>query len=76
MTSDISNTTIAILLVLTILVSIVGTWTVLDAAKQVKPAPTASISPHSTAAGYVQLKVDAPPQQYKTSGKVSVLVFK
>ena len=33
MTNDISNTTIAILLVLTILVSVIGTWTVLDAAK-------------------------------------------
>jgi len=31
---DVSNSTIAVLLVLTILVSVVGTWTVLDRTKQ------------------------------------------
>lgn len=31
---DVSNSTIAVLLVLTILVSVVGTWTVLDKTKQ------------------------------------------
>lgn len=35
MTADVSNTTVAILLALTLLVSIVGTWTVIDVTNHV-----------------------------------------
>ena len=75
MTSEVSNTTIAILLVLTILVSAVGTWTVLDAAKQVGPAPMQVIqAPLSE--GKIQLEVAGVQGEVATNGKVSLVIVK
>lgn len=44
MADDVSNTTLAILLVLTIIISVGGTWTVFDAAKQQRSITAFAVS--------------------------------
>lgn len=57
--SDISRTTIYVLVLLTVLVSILGTWTVLSHASGT-PAPVVRDQPVAT--GKVEFMITAPPQ--------------
>ena len=56
---DVSNSTVAVLLVLTILVTVVGTWLVLDALIGAAAAPRAPDVPQDTARVSLTI-VDAP----------------
>ncbi|HIG96292.1 TPA: hypothetical protein HA249_05395 [Candidatus Woesearchaeota archaeon] len=58
---DVSNSTIAVLLVLTILVSVVGTWTVLDKTKQKLDQNTAVTGLAVEEVQEVQNEVDEQP---------------
>ena len=60
MTEDISNRTVLILVVLTVIISTLGTLTVLDSVSKMdaKPVPVSSTQ---TASGQVTLKIAEPP---------------
>ncbi len=73
--NDVSNQTVAVLLVLTLLVTVVGTWLVLDALAVASALPltedtqTAEVSltlippPVSTQTAEVGFKITPPPQE-------------
>ncbi len=61
--SDISNTTLAILLILTILVTMVGTWLILDALHAPGTAPADKLQDQAT----VSLTVIKPPVSADTA---------
>ena len=56
MATDVSNTTLAILLVLTILVSVGGTWTVLDTARQPRQ-PVIVYRNNQSGMGLIELRI-------------------
>ena len=71
--SDVSNQAVAVLLVLTILVTVVGTWLVLDALSPGEASPTAPAAaawePTETARVSLSIK---PPAVNQATGKVSL----
>lgn len=66
---DISRSTIVILVLLTLLISVIGTWTVLS---QINAAPAAQES-SSTSSGKVRFALTEDPATDQSTGKV---VFK
>lgn len=70
---DISKTTITVLVLLTLMISVIGTWTVLNEVNNVKAAKA------STAVGRVSLVVSPPPeapQPVDATGKVMLNIQK
>jgi hypothetical protein len=70
---DISKTTITILVMLTLIISVIGTWTVLSELNNVK------VVKGSTATAKVGLTIaqpnTAPPQAVETTGKVALKII-
>lgn len=60
--NDISKTTITVLVLLTLIISVIGTWTVLNELNTVK------VTKSSTATGTVSLNIRAPPGEPVTDG--------
>ncbi|MCA9477867.1 MAG: hypothetical protein KC535_01840 [Nanoarchaeota archaeon] len=60
MSEDISNRTILILVVLTVIVSTLGTLTVLDSANKVNAAPV-PVGNTQVSSGQVSLQIASPP---------------
>jgi uncharacterized membrane protein YidH (DUF202 family) len=62
MVEDISKTTIAVLLILTILIGVLGTWSVLEATSSIRVGrqPTLEAPRVSTSSGQVAVTVEEP----------------
>lgn len=72
--NDISKTTITILVLLTLMISIIGTWTVLNEVNNVK-----IVSQESTSSGIVSLNLQSPNQPTEpvaASGRVVLNILK
>ena len=70
--TDISKTTITVLVLLTLIISVIGTWTVLNEVNNVK------VTKASRAVGQVSLTVSAPPdvqQPVDATGKVTLNIL-
>lgn len=65
---DLSNTTVAILLVLVILVSVVGTWTVLDSAKSTSGYPEVVLQAEQAEIRLMGSSVLDTSQEQETNG--------
>lgn len=68
--SDISKTTITILVLLTLMISVIGTWTVLNEVNNVK----LSQKPSSTT-GVVSLNIQQPSEPVPITGKVTLKIL-
>jgi len=67
MENDISRNTIFVLVILTLLISILGTWTVLS---QITSGPAPQQPPHvASQSGEVSFTLQAPPQPQTSSDK-------
>ena len=76
MAEDISKTTVMVLLVLTILISVLGTWTVLDAMSAKRVAPTeAPVEGPSTSTASVQLNIQRPPEPQKSGPTTGMAIL-
>ena len=71
MATDISKTTITILLVLTILVSVFGTWITLESLST--PSPTQIAADHPVETGSVTLQV-REPSRTQAEGMVTLKI--
>jgi hypothetical protein len=71
--SEISKSVVIILLVLTVIVSILGTWTVLDEMQNAKPVPTVPSKDY----GNVMLNINNVPNAPQSfgEGKVSIKIL-
>jgi hypothetical protein len=68
---DVSRTTIFVLVILTLLISILGTWTVLSQLNAATPVA----ADHATASGKVSFTITPPPQTDAiASGKVTFAI--
>ena len=67
MVEDVSRTTIFVLVVLTLLISVLGTWTVVN---QLSFAPVSRVAPAPPASGEVGFTVQRPPPPVTATGKV------
>ena len=66
MAENISKNTIIILVVLTVIISLLGTWTVINEVNNVKTtAPT-----QSSSSGQIKLTINTPPEPVQTTGQV------
>lgn len=72
MVEDISQKTIVVLVILTLMVSVVGTWTVMDQLWRVQPAKSVS----GTTSGKVTLNVAHPrlPAEDAGNGHVNLVI--
>ncbi len=70
--ADISRKTIVVLLVLTIIISVIGTWTTLEAMNRVKVVKTPQQRVNS---GRVSLTIAKPIENYG-QGKVTLSIVK
>ncbi|MFH1399341.1 MAG: hypothetical protein ABIG95_04495 [Candidatus Woesearchaeota archaeon] len=73
--ADIPKRVILVLVVLTIVISVLGTWTVMDAVSR-----SSTYEPKSVAKGTVSLKINMPPgseppQQTQDNGMVSIKIL-
>jgi len=68
MANDIPKATIAVLLVLTILVSIIGTWTVLESISIKEATPAERIS--GTSEGNIRFTLEEKPEPIETSANI------
>ena len=74
MDEDISKNTLLVLVVLTILISLLGTWTVInETAKARAYAPTAT--GEASAQGRVSMTVKPVPEAVMTTGHVTVTII-
>lgn len=76
MVEDISNKTIVVLVVLTVIISILGTVVVLNEVKDFKPDTSTraeSVTKTSTE-GYVRLNIEEPPASDSATGYVSLTI--
>ncbi|PIN78825.1 hypothetical protein COY26_00910 [Candidatus Woesearchaeota archaeon CG_4_10_14_0_2_um_filter_33_10] len=71
MAKDIPKATIAVLLVLTILVSIIGTWTVLESISQGEKIPGEMTS---TSQGNINLNIEKPHEPVKTDDTATIML--
>jgi len=71
---DISKTTIAVLVLLTLMISVIGTWTVLNEISNVRPTGSNVAAPQS---GQVHLNIQPPttPQTSAATGKVMMNIL-
>lgn len=70
MSEDLSKSTLLVLVVLTIIISLLGTWTVINEASSQQlgvDGPT-----ESSTSGEVTVNIQAPPQPVSVSGMVAV----
>ena len=77
---DISKTTVVVLVLLTLMISVIGTWTVLNELSVVRLSQPEQHRPASTS-GEVQLGIEAPPgydqgQMSASTGRVSLQIIK
>lgn len=68
MTKDIPKATIAVLLVLTILVSVIGTWTVLESISIKEATPVERTS--TTSEGNIKFTVEEKSEPAETSANI------
>lgn len=69
MNESISKSTILVLVILTVVISLLGTWTVLNEVNSVKVI-TPESSKDSTSSGEVRLTVIEPPEPVQSTGQV------
>jgi hypothetical protein len=69
MEQEISSKTIMILVVLTVIITLLSTWTVLYEVNNVKTKPTANIN-NPVASGQVMISVSQPPEPVSASGEI------
>lgn len=69
MNEDISKNTLLVLVVLTIIVSLLGTWTVIHEATNV-PVQNVPVQTEDAATGKVSVDIVAPPKPVAATGKV------
>ena len=74
MADDVSNTTIAVLLILTILVSVIGTWTVLDTAKE-KVNPGFKDDGLDKAKSHASIQIKDPIPPVTAGGETSIQIL-
>jgi len=67
MTADVSRNTLFVLVVLTLVIALLGTWTVLV---QINGGQAVSAPRGSQASGQVQLQIRPPPAHTETTGQV------
>lgn len=67
---DISKTTITVLVLLTLMISIIGTWTVLNEISNVK-----TVQKPSTAQGHVSFTITGPPSEPAKSSTTGNVVL-
>ncbi len=73
MDDDISKNTVLVLVVLTIVISLLGTWTVINEASKFRAQNSggSAVSPSGgTAHGKVSITITRPPEPVSTTGKV------
>ena len=66
MAEDISKNTIIILVVLTVVISLLGTWTVINEVNNIKTTNDGE----STAGTQIKLTIEPPPVKITTTGQV------
>jgi hypothetical protein len=73
MAVEVSKTTVTILLVLTILVSLVSTWVMMESVSQ--PSQAAVLPDNNVVQGQVSLRIVSPEEAgHKTTGMVSLQI--
>ncbi len=75
MNDDVSKKTLLVLVILTIVISLLGTWTVINEANQAG-ARTQQSESTSTTTGKVSISIERPPQPVSTTGKVILEIKK
>ncbi len=73
MAEDIPRTTILILIILTIVISVLGTWTVINSSKVTAGQGTLKVSTLQTQ-GTASLTIVGPPQTSTDSGTASLTI--
>ncbi len=73
MQNDVSRTTVTVLLILTVLVSIIGTWAVLSSMTAPKVAAP-SVQDHPVASGVISLRVISPEEMAEKEPKATGLI--
>lgn len=73
MNEDISKNTLLVLVVLTIIVSLLGTWTVINEATKVQGQPVGQTVDSTT--GKVSVDVIAPVEPVTTTGQVVINII-
>ena len=68
MSEDISKNTIIILVILTVVISLLGTWTVLNEVNKIK-FTSPEVERESLSSGKIILTID-PPEEIKATGQV------
>ncbi len=76
MSEDISKNTVLVLVVLTIVISLLGTWTVISEATQLKVGGNSVESPSGPAQGKVSITITEAPKPVSTTGKVSLNIVR
>jgi hypothetical protein len=78
MAEDVSKTTIMILLILTIVVSVLSTFIILDRAEQLKAVSSVSSEnvPQQNNVGYVRMSIAEKPQVDQSSGQIKMSIVK
>ncbi|MBC8500799.1 MAG: hypothetical protein ISS25_01970 [Nanoarchaeota archaeon] len=68
MKEDISKNTILVLVVLTVVISLLGTWTVINEVNNIK-VTSPEVSREAQSSGKIMLTIN-PPDEVETTGKV------
>ncbi|MBN1275748.1 hypothetical protein JXA12_05685 [Candidatus Woesearchaeota archaeon] len=76
MNEDISKNTLLILVVLTIIVSLLGTWTVINEAGKVRADAAPAVVGEASTTGKVAIDVAAPPEPVSSTGRVVLNIEK
>jgi hypothetical protein len=78
MAEDVSKTTIMILLILTIVVSVLSTFIILDRAEQLKAVSsvTSENAPSANNVGFVRMSIAPKPQIDQSSGQLKMNIVK
>jgi len=75
MTEDISKTTVGVLLILTIIISVIGTWTVLNSVDSRPPIQIQKQTESASNVGQVKVKIGPEPViTSDTAGQVKVKI--
>ena len=76
MTSDISKNTIIVLVILTVVISLIGTWVVIDEVNSVQTPGAEGDSNKGSGTGQIKLTIDQPPNPIEVSATGQVVLSK
>ena len=72
MKEDISKNTLLVLVVLTIIISLLGTWTVISEASKVRTGEITPINDQTSTSGKVSINIYQPEQPVGATGQVTL----